>query len=439
MNLDTGITQLYYFLLDLDEAKKQKVLQQIQIKKPELYQELTALFEAGSSEHLDQIFQYTLQHNAFRQDDYSHQTVDKYRVLHEIGRGGMGLVYAACRADKAFDQKLAVKFLQSDITALIGSHALFHEAQQLAKLNHPNIAKVFDGGLHNGAVYIVMEQVEGSNFTEYIAQNSLSRTEKLKLFAQICSAVEHAHQNGILHGDLKPENVLINHQHQTVKLIDFNLAPTHYCSHSNGLFAYSQQFASPEQSAGQAMSYHSDIYALGRILLWLFPNESSLSDLNAIQQRATRDDMSQRYHSVERLKLDIEAIIESKPISLRRHLWLYPQLCLLQRRPINCALLLAIAAISTGLSTALFAKHNQLEQQKLITQRLIAEMSKSNNTKAIELLADIRFEQNKAAISNPPEIWMQIKNKLFFGTAESESAIMSCRSSNTSKAQEHVI
>ncbi|UUM30673.1 serine/threonine protein kinase [Vibrio japonicus] len=396
MNLDTSKTQLYYLLLDLDEQQKQAKLEQIRQSQPELYQEVSALINAESSDNLDQLFHRTLQNSLLQQTDYSHQTVDKYQILHEIGRGGMGVVYAACRADKAFDQKLAIKFLQSDIIGLFSHHALFDEAQLLAKLNHPHIAKVFDGGIHDGDVYIVMEQVEGPNFKEYIEQITLSRSGKLKLFVQICSAVEHAHQNGILHGDLKPENVLINHQHQIVKLIDFNLAPTHSYSYSYGIFAYSQQFASPEQQAGQAMAYQSDVYSLGQILLWLFPNESALSDLKAIQNHATQAEISQRYHSVEQLKVDIEAIIASKPISLRRHLWFYPQLCLLQRRPINCALLLAIAAIGTGLSTALFTKHNQLEQQKLMTQRLIEEMSQSNSPHTVELLTDISLDQNRS-------------------------------------------
>ncbi|MDN3684120.1 protein kinase [Vibrio sinaloensis] len=141
------------------------------------------LVAAEQSDQLEQIFQFTFEQGTSQQVDYTNQQIDKYQILHELGRGGLGVVYAACRADKAFEQQLAIKFLQSDLSGIFNSQALFGEAQLLAKLNHPNIAKVFDGGIHQGAVYIVMEQINGVALNHYLEQHALSHTERLALFS----------------------------------------------------------------------------------------------------------------------------------------------------------------------------------------------------------------------------------------------------------------
>jgi serine/threonine-protein kinase len=106
---------------------------------------------------------------------------------------------------------------------LLGQEVLFSEAQLLANVSHSNIAKVYDAGMYNGAVYIVMEFVDGMNLHEYLSSHSLSFEQKLVLFRDICLAVDHAHQHQVIHGDLKPENILVCSD-GTPKIIDFNIA-----------------------------------------------------------------------------------------------------------------------------------------------------------------------------------------------------------------------
>lgn len=418
MNLDTGKTELYYLLLDLDESAKQAKLDQLKLHQPELYNELSCLIRAESADHLEQIFHVSLQSSLFQQADYSHQQVDKYQILDEIGRGGMGVVYAACRADHAFEQKLAIKFLQSDLTQVFSGQALFQEAQLLAKLNHPHIAKVFDGGIHDGDVYIVMEQVEGSSLDRYVAQHTLTQTDKLHLFVQLCSALEHCHQQGIIHGDLKPENILIDGL-RNVKLIDFNLTQKvseQANSGHDGLRAFSKEYASPEQQAGSAIRDVSDVYSLGKLLEWLFPEQSVLSDLWVIQQHATKNSISERYPSVYALRRDIEAILAMRPVSLKQHMPFYPSMRLFQRHPLSCTLCLILALSGSYFSAAMVSKNQQLEREKRIAENMIFEVSSmmfhSKSQAAQHMPLHTVVDSTRRRILANPDIPKHIKQKL---------------------------
>lgn len=230
MQLGSSETQIYYHLLDLDDSQKQQYLQALQRSQPELYRQLVPLLANETPEEQLKQLLYFGAHQATNQDvDLSGEIISKYRITHELGRGGMGVVYAALRADETFEQDLAIKFIQSNLSNVLGQRALFDEAQLLARLNHPYIAKVFDGGLHQDSVYIVMERVFGQTLDEYLSENKLEKTEKLLLFKQICQAMEHAHQHQVLHADLKPENILIDRSKRP-KLLDFNLTQK---AHSN--------------------------------------------------------------------------------------------------------------------------------------------------------------------------------------------------------------
>ena len=154
----------------------------------------------------------------------------KYRLLERIGEGGMGEVYIAEQREPYY-QQVAVKLIKS---ATLNSEGIKHylarfeaERQALALMNHPNIAKVFDGGATPLAgPYIVMELCLGSPLIEYCRQNKLDLQSRLELFLQVCQAVEHAHQKGIIHRDLKPSNIIVSSSSKlpTIKVIDFGLA-----------------------------------------------------------------------------------------------------------------------------------------------------------------------------------------------------------------------
>src|SRR5690349_10671392 len=152
------------------------------------------------------------------------QRIGAYRVLCELGRGGMGSVYLAERADEEFEQQVALKVVRRGMDTDEIVRRFRSERQILAHLDHPNVAKLFDGGTtEDGRPYFVMEHVEGRPIDEYCDDRKLSVRERLELFRRVCSAVHVAHQNLIVHRDLKPSNIVVT-EDGTPKLLDFGIA-----------------------------------------------------------------------------------------------------------------------------------------------------------------------------------------------------------------------
>jgi len=414
VKLGASKTDVYYLLLDLEEPQKQAYLQQLQQDNPDLYQEVIPLVAAESAPGLTELLGFHLTHSASDTLDYSNQQVDKYLITHELGRGGMGIVYAANRADKSFEQQLAIKFLHGDLARIFSQGSLFAEAQLLAKLNHPHIAKVFDGGIHQQHVFIVMEQVDGVNLEQYLQQHTLSKQEKIMLLMQVCSAIEHTHGQGLVHGDLKPENILIDHC-QHAKLIDFNLTQS-LSLEDNPILAFSERYASPEQQQGKALTPSSDIYSLGRLLKWLFPEEPSHSDIRAICQHATHAAPNERYLSAAQLRLDLNHILTARPISLKQKQFFYTSKRLFQRHPISCSLALILLLSGTVFTSLLMAKNQQLKQEKLIAENMMFEVtsmmfhSKSEAVREMPMSAVLDLTRRR--ILSNPDIPKHIKQKM---------------------------
>jgi serine/threonine protein kinase len=150
------------------------------------------------------------------------QRIGPYAITEEIGRGGMGEVYRAVRADGQYTKEVAIKLVQGGSGALL--ERFRNERQILASLDHPNIARLHDGGSTDGGVpYLVMELIEGIRIDEYCEQHRLSVNERLRLFLQVCDAVQFAHQRLIIHRDLKPGNILVTAD-GVPKLLDFGIA-----------------------------------------------------------------------------------------------------------------------------------------------------------------------------------------------------------------------
>lgn len=200
-----------------------------------------------------------------------------YEILEEIGRGGMGAVYLAARADDQYRKRVAIKLLLSDQENRNLIERFRRERQILANLDHPNIASLLDGGTTpEGLPYLVMEYVEGQPIDQYCDANKLNVTQRLKLFLNVCSAVHHAHQNLIVHRDLKPGNILVK-KDGTVKLLDFGIAKllnpeaqTHTLDKTaTALRLLTPEYASPEQVKGEAITTATDVYQLGVVLYQL--------------------------------------------------------------------------------------------------------------------------------------------------------------------------
>lgn len=203
--------------------------------------------------------------------------IGPYQVLREIGHGGMGSVYLAARADDAYQKFVAIKLIRRGMDTDIVRR--FHtERQILATLDHPNIARLLDAGsTEDGLPYFVMEYIEGDPIDKYCDEHNLNITERLKLFQGVCMAVRYAHQNLVIHRDIKPGNVLIT-KDGVPRLLDFGiaklLAPGTVPDQSlTRIHPLTPQYASPEQIRGQVVTTASDVYSLGVLLYVLLTGQ----------------------------------------------------------------------------------------------------------------------------------------------------------------------
>lgn len=204
-----------------------------------------------------------------------------YRVIREIGRGGMGAVFLAERADGQFQQQVALKLIRYTLADAELEQRFRRERQILASLNHPNIARLLDGGVTEaGEPFLVMEYIEGEPLTQFAGRTHLGLRARLTLFVKVCSAVAYAHRNLVVHRDIKPSNVLITPGGEP-KLLDFGLAKIvdHDLPEGAGmntataLRALTPAYASPEQILGHTITTASDIYSLGVVLYELLTGQ----------------------------------------------------------------------------------------------------------------------------------------------------------------------
>jgi serine/threonine-protein kinase len=208
------------------------------------------------------------------------QRVGAYRILCELGRGGMGTVYLAERADGAFDQRVALKVVKRGMDTDEVLLRFKFERRILASLNQPNIARLLDGGAtDDGRPYLALELVEGQPIDRYCDALRLTIEERLDLFAVVCDAVQYAHQNLVIHRDLKPSNILIT-AGGVPKLLDFGIAKLLDTSGAHdsprtrtGMLILTPEYASPEQLRGASVTTAMDVYSLGVILFELLTGQ----------------------------------------------------------------------------------------------------------------------------------------------------------------------
>jgi serine/threonine protein kinase len=199
--------------------------------------------------------------------------IGPYEVLRELGRGGMGVVYLGSRVDAAYQKLVAIKIVRPALATAAVLRRFNEERQILASLDHPNIARLFDGGTtEDGLPYLIMEYVEGQAIDSWCNGRRLNVTRRLELFRSGCSAVQYAHQHMIVHLDLKPSNILVIPD-GTVKLLDFGIAKLLHRTDTGAAVAsltlrprMTPEYASPEQVTGAPVSSASDVYSLGVVL-----------------------------------------------------------------------------------------------------------------------------------------------------------------------------
>jgi non-specific serine/threonine protein kinase/serine/threonine-protein kinase len=311
-------------------------------------------------------------------EDLSGTRFGNYELLRRVGKGGMGSVYAARRADQDFKKLVAIKFVKPGMETEDILLRFKHERQVLAGLDHPNIARLLDGGTDQGVPFLVMEYVEGVPIDDYCRDHHLPVQARLQLFCTVCSALQYAHQSLVVHRDIKPTNILVT-EDGTPKLLDFGIAKvlnpdmseTMSMTTASGGVPMTPDFASPEQVRGDAVTTSSDVYALGVLLYELLTTEHPLrqyykklgfertvleaepdrpstaasrtttapgelpensrerlhaklrGDLDAILLMALRKEPQRRYASVQHFADDIQRYLAGAPVRAQRDTFRY--------------------------------------------------------------------------------------------------------------------
>jgi serine/threonine-protein kinase len=247
----------------------------------------------------------------------------RYAFVKELGRGGMGTVYLA--EDRELDRLVAVKVLNTtDVTDDLRER-MIREAQIIARLEHPGIVPVHDAGtLPDGRIFYAMKYVRGDRLDEYAAHGASLR-DRLRKFQAVCDAVAFAHAHGVIHRDLKPQNIMIG-SFGEVLVLDWGVAkirddPRQSAAYntSDGTVIGTRDYMSPEQARGEIeIDERADIYSLGVVLKFLVTGEKVSKAARAICSRATAQMPADRYASASELSADIGHLLDAEPVSAYR-------------------------------------------------------------------------------------------------------------------------
>jgi non-specific serine/threonine protein kinase/serine/threonine-protein kinase len=280
--------------------------------------------------------------------------IGPYKIVREIGHGGMGSVYLAERDDEHYHQQVAIKLINPGLEGDSIRRRFRNEMQILANLNHPNIARLFDGGETAGGVpYLVMEYVAGTPISRYCDDRDLSTEQRLELFCTVCDAVQYAHQHLVIHRDIKPGNILVTVE-GLPKLVDFGIAKllSADTSELTVMPFMTPEYASPEQVRGTSVTTATDVYSLGVVLYQLLsgrlpyhlttraPHEIAHaicdqeperpssrkrlhSDLDNIVLMAMRKEPERRYSTPQQLAEDIQRHLNGLPVRARQDTFSY--------------------------------------------------------------------------------------------------------------------
>ncbi len=274
------IDELFGQALELGPEERSRLLDEASAGDPELRREVEALLAADrqAEDLLESPAEIRVEPGdelpGGPEADPAGKAIGPYRLERELGRGGMGTVYLASRADDAFERRVALKVLNPGMMSAAAEQRFLSERQILASLEHPLIARLYEGGTTaGGRPYLVMEYIDGTPIDRYCDRRQLDVRERLELFRQVCAAVHHAHQHLVVHRDIKPSNILVTDDGE-VRLLDFGIAkllepeqfPMTVEATATGLRPMTLRYASPEQVRGAAITTASDVYSLGVLL-----------------------------------------------------------------------------------------------------------------------------------------------------------------------------
>ncbi|HET8943103.1 MAG TPA: serine/threonine-protein kinase [Rudaea sp.] len=393
--------------------------------------------------------------------------IGSYRIVTELGHGGMGSVFLAERADDEFRSRVAVKLIRGFPTPQ-ALQRLRRERQMLAGLVHPNIARLLDGGTTaEGQPYLVMEYVDGLPLTRWLGECKPSLVRRLRAFRQLCSAVHHAHRNLIVHRDLKPANIMVRADDKPM-LLDFGIAkltaPDTQGERETVLRAFTTDYASPEQIGGGLVTTASDIYALGLILYemlcgrpyrvdgnvdswrhsrpghvaasapaaWLRADSGHISgDLEGAVQHALAEDPERRYASAAAFAADIGRFLDGKPLEAGPDSIRYRLGKFVRRHRLACAIAMVSVAAILGTSLwlaaerarALHAEHRaQLEARTAnqVTDFLLGlfHAVDPKNTRGQDISARQLLDHGSAMLNGELQDQPQVRARLLLALGE---------------------
>ena len=353
-----------------------------------------------------------------------------YELREALGAGGMGEVYRASRADAEYQQQVAVKLVRAGLDITYISARLRAERQILATLEHPNIARLLDGGTTaDGIPYLVMELVDGLPIDRYCEEHQLDIPARLQLFGQVCSAVQYAHRRMVIHRDIKPRNILVTRD-GVPKLLDFGVAkildpgavPNSADVTLNAQKLLTPGYASPEQLSGELITSASDVYSLGIILYELLaqmhpfvgvkqeplemlraqleaaPQSPSRvtrrrigADLDNIVLMALRKEPERRYATVEQFADDIHRYMQRRPIIARRDTFLYRSSVFARRHKFSVAAASVVALLLVGGIVVTWHEARLAEAQRARAEQRFDEVRKLANALIFDIHDSIRY------------------------------------------------
>lgn len=407
----TRLQELFHLASAMDQVAREAFLEKECADDPDLRGQLRALLAA--SDKPGGSFQTVLEHSAARVFAVNQLAVGDqlgpYELKRLVGHGGMGSVFLALRADGAFTKDVAIKFVRTGFDGLSARERFRTERQILAGLDHPNIARLLDGGEGpDGQPFVAMEFVDGVPLDSYARDRKLSINERIDLFRQICAGVAYAHRNLVVHRDIKPANILVTAD-GTPKLVDFGIAKLLSTAEElpsltrTGERAMTLDYASPEQVLGQSITTASDIYSLGVVLYELLtgvapyrvagarPSEAERvicelepvrpskqtpagehaklarqlrGDLDNIVLKALRKEPERRYGSVDELSDDLRRHREGYPVLARSDTWQYRAAKFVTRHKAGVAVGVAVALSLAALFAAVVQERNTARAER---------------------------------------------------------------------------
>jgi serine/threonine-protein kinase len=396
--------------------------------------------------------------------------VGPYRLIRELGHGGMGVVWLAERADGSLKRAFALKLPLFSVRNRALAERFARERDILAQLAHPRIAGLYDAGIsEHGQPYLALEYIEGRKITEYCDERRLGLRARLALFLEVARAVQYAHANLVVHRDLKPANILVTNQGE-VRLLDFGIAKLLTEGEAGeteltqlGGRAFTPQYASPEQISGGVLTTASDVYSLGVVLYELLtgarpyklrrdtrggleeaiveaepvrPSQASIGvkrqsralrgDLDTIVLKALAKRPADRYGSADALIQDIQRYLDGEAVLARpENPWYRARKFVLRNKLAVISGAAIVAALSVGLGIALWQAHiAQVQTRTSATVQAFlldifransiehADPAKARQTTAAELL-DIGAQRIGGALNDAPQAKLELLETLF--------------------------